>query len=145
MKVIALDIDGVLNTMQTIRENGYDALDRSMLIRFVAIVKATDAKIVLSTSWRFADCLKEVINNHFAEFGIADRIIGETPDFCMEPRAKEIKAWLDEHPDVDKFAIIDDDEDAGEDDIFQQSFFKTDPTVGLTTDIAIAIIKHLNG
>lgn len=46
MKVIFLDIDGVLNS------KGTSTLDDTYISRLKEIVKATDAKIVLSSSWK---------------------------------------------------------------------------------------------
>lgn len=114
MKVVFLDIDGVLNSHRTcIAFNGYPhdltAADLGMfdlvalgLIR--NIVETARAKIVLSSSWR--------LTHHWAAVGTALDlpIIDETPRLTG-PRGAEIAWWLGRHPEVETFAIIDDDAD----------------------------------
>ena len=54
MKVIFLDFDGVLNSDTYYEEHNWSApfIDESRLVLLKRIVDATDAKIVLSTSWK---------------------------------------------------------------------------------------------
>ena len=57
----------------------------------------------------------------------------EEPPHCFFPnRAAEIRAWLAAHPQVEKFAILDDRADAADGDDLLPCFVRTDPTVGLT-------------
>ena len=57
-------------------------------------------------------------------------------------RGDEIQEWLDEHPEVEKYAIIDDDDDMLPEQ--EENFFQTDFQTGLTDEIAKKVIKHLN-
>lgn len=116
MKVVFLDIDGVLNSHRTaICFGGYpfevDGKDRSMfdevalgLIR--GIVATSGAKVVLSSSWR--------ITHRFDKVGQALElpIIDRTPS-CSGIRGDEIKAWLEAEtsPAIECYAIIDDNSD----------------------------------
>lgn len=50
-KYIFLDIDGVLNSQKT-RVNDPKNIDRTLTKNLSVIVKATKAKIVLSSTWR---------------------------------------------------------------------------------------------
>lgn len=116
MKVVFLDIDGVLNSFRTaICFGGYpfevDGKDRSMfdevglgLIR--GIVARADAKVVLSSSWR--------ITHRFDKVGKALDlpIIDRTPSLTGG-RGKEIQHWLDAEtsPAIECYAIVDDDSD----------------------------------
>jgi len=57
MKVIFLDIDGVLNTWSFIAKlpssaSYQDAIDREAVSRLNRLVEATGAKVVISSSWR---------------------------------------------------------------------------------------------
>lgn len=54
-------------------------------------------------------------------------------------RGDEINAWLKDHPEVTKYAILDDDCDFYDD----QPLFQTTFQYGLTDEIAEAVIKHL--
>lgn len=116
MKVVFLDIDGVLNSFRTaVCFGGYpfevDGKDRSMfdevalgLIR--GIVKTAGAKVVLSSSWR--------ITHRFEKIGTALDlpIVDRTPSM-LGGRGKEIQHWLDAEttPAIECYAIIDDDSD----------------------------------
>ena len=122
MKIIFLDIDGVLNSemyksshMKDENDN-YNYIDSSRVKLLADIVKATDAKIVLSSSlrtdWDKADdrCSKNgiYIKKSFAEYGLT--ITDKTPyiSFFTE-RRKEILIWLSNHlNDVESFVILDD-------------------------------------
>lgn len=55
-------------------------------------------------------------------------------------RSLEIETWLDAHPEVSTFAILDDDPGA----FIKGSFFQTRWSVGLTDEIADKVITHLN-
>ena len=52
MKVIFLDVDGVLNDQMWLHLLMDSEIDEVRVARLAEIVKATDAKIVLSSSWR---------------------------------------------------------------------------------------------
>ena len=57
-----------------------------------------------------------------------------------EMRGDEINAWLSEHPEVTKYAILDDESDFYDD----QPLFQTTFETGLTDEIAQKVIDHLN-
>jgi hypothetical protein len=157
MKVIFLDIDGVLN-----HENHYKWLmetdEPTPLQRFYPysefnpesfrilnkIIDETDAKIVLSSSWRLDGINR--MNSLFKYFGLP-RIYDITPSLCNKfgslCRGKEIDAWLNEHPEVTKYVILDDDTDMEE---HQLPFFiKTNPYKdGLNEEVKNKCIKILN-
>lgn len=115
MKVIFLDIDGVLNDQTFLRLYINTEIDKTKVARLAEIVKATGAVIVLSSSWRMLpDELDEtdvqvweqlVDILHEYDMSIYDR----TPVIGMD-RPLEIKTWLDQHKDqVEAFVSLDDD------------------------------------
>jgi hypothetical protein len=54
MKVIFLDIDGVLNCNKTTNPRGLPfVVDRRLLARFRRLLDRTGAKVVLSSTWRY--------------------------------------------------------------------------------------------
>jgi alkanesulfonate monooxygenase SsuD/methylene tetrahydromethanopterin reductase-like flavin-dependent oxidoreductase (luciferase family) len=144
MKVLFLDVDGVLNCVNTTdRVNGsyYTGLDQDKLDLLKKIVAETDCKIVLSSAWR-----------HFAEFTdywldrmgrdyIKDIHIGITPLVGYDNRAEEIQAWIDTHK-VDSFVVLDDDHI---DSLvrFGERFIQTMYEDGLTPEIAEKAITAL--
>jgi hypothetical protein len=138
-KVLFLDIDGVCNSRSTLqrsqRSGSILGMDGYLSFLVGKIQLDTDCKIVLSSSWRHSpDGLAEV-KAHFDLYGI-------TPSSGSGVRGNEIQAWLNEHPEVTRYAIVDDDADMLSSQL--PNFFKTTFEFGITTDIAQAITEHLN-
>ena len=116
MKVIFLDIDGVLNedTTPTRTKTRMIFIDEEKLLRLKRIIDATGAKIVLSSTWRY-DRHDPRLNGDFLELQEAFHNVGLdfysfTPvDAIGIRRGMEIKAWLGLHRgEVDRFIILDD-------------------------------------
>ena len=111
MNVIFLDFDGVLNSRR-FRATQSGMIDENHMAFLHRIVEATGARVVLSTSWRiYWDILPEKcsesgreIDQIFGNYGI--EIIGKISD--GPDRAKEIRHWLDDHPGVERYVILDD-------------------------------------
>lgn len=121
MKVLFLDIDGVLNSHRSaIAFGGFpfdvDAhrhrFDEVAVVLIRNIVRIAGAQIVLSSSWR-QDKDWERIGSSL-QLPIMDR----TP-VMGGPRGEEIAAWLAGH-EVERYAIVDDDPDMLDE---QQPFF----------------------
>lgn len=126
MKVIFLDIDGVLNTKETYdkmyRNNSFGAylevpIDKFRLEYLKTIIDETDAKIVLSSSFRHFFVKQEDklvstsakgtnLYNWFLKYGMDIYDITPINGYTRED---EIKEWLINHDEVDDFIIIDDD------------------------------------
>lgn len=110
MKVIFLDIDGVLNSDEYIEKTqrlnieGIEKdVDKEKIKLLKKAIAETGAKIVLSSSWRYTKnggYLKQLLG----EYGI---FTDSTP-FVNHERGKEIKQWLTKHPEIDDFVILDD-------------------------------------
>lgn len=114
MKVIFLDVDGVLND-QTWLHLMNSEIDKTRVARLAEIVKATGAVIVLSSSWRtLPDELDDIdmwvwdqLVNALHEYNMS--IYDRTPVIGMD-RPLEIRTWLDQHAgQVDAFISLDDD------------------------------------
>jgi len=123
MKVIFLDIDGVLNNENTFIKKYKEfsstgkiipEIDMQMVMRLKQIVNATGAVIVLSSSWKlgwdinFTKCsqhCKDLILI-FSEYNL--KIFDKTPNIEHGNRQREIKEWLKNHPETEKFVILDD-------------------------------------
>lgn len=138
MKVLFLDIDGVLNndtTKERIKVKGYYGLcgiDAVLRDRFLAWMNSKGIhapRIVLSSMWRYHPEMMEVLQ--------ANSI---TWDSCTDQsaavwshqvtRGHEIEWWLDAHPEVTNYAILDDNDWFNLEEQ-QERFVKTDPAVGL--------------
>lgn len=53
---IYLDVDGVVTTVAYQRRAGKDRLDPAQIARVAALVQMFDAQVVVSSTWRVADC-----------------------------------------------------------------------------------------
>lgn len=166
--VIFLDIDGVLNVIPQGRDEFGSRFHQHFMDNLKLIVDATDAVIVISSSWRH-DGLK-TMQEMWVTRGIAGEVIDTTPThsskYLSEPnysnlpfrerleRGFEIQDWLDKNADkVKNYVIIDDDDDMLESQ--KQNFVHTsenfdhedmvDWGYGLTRKCAEQAIAILNG
>ena len=118
-KIIFLDIDGVLNSMDYFKQTkdckGYTEINPEKVKLLKEIVDRTGAEIVLSSTWRDLGKRKDepehpmytYLTNTLREYGL--EIMEHTP-YIMQDRPKEIKAWLDAQSDKDiRFVSLDDD------------------------------------
>lgn len=124
MKVIFLDIDGVLNC-STSKSFCHDDLcgiihgiDSDKVKRLAKIVEATDAQIILSSDWKDGwhkyytgqkPSHVKYLDNHLYKKGkliIKDK----TPDTNKGSwfRGEEILTYLRTHPDIENYVILDD-------------------------------------
>lgn len=139
-KILFLDVDGVLNSWKT---GGRYALKRACLRRLEKIVRDTDCKIVLSSTWRRDEYALKRLKRVLKYRGIV--LYSTTSYIPSGPRGLEIQAWLVQNPNPNgyKFAIVDDDSDMLDHQL--PHFFQTDGEYGMTDTIAYRIIYHLNG
>ena len=157
MKVIFLDVDGVLNS-EPFLENNTESIDRNNISKLKNALDKTDAVIVMSSGWRLlfnesmlpesrdSQCLYNILN----EFGI--ELFGKTPDFSTEEirvnktfshvKASEILAWLDAHDQVESFVVLDDLDLNNE--VIHAHQIRSDPQLGLTDEDAAQIVRMLS-
>lgn len=103
MKVIFLDIDGVLNRRTTKERCGpWKGVDRQLAQRFTDWLATTDYKVVLSSTWR----TDPTMYDHLHEAGIYWE--DTTPILHSTWRGQEIQSWLDYNPQVAEYIILDD-------------------------------------
>lgn len=117
MKILFLDIDGVVN-MGRKPGVGFNWADEKCVQLLNDVLRETGAKVVISSSWRVGSELQELANHFKNHFGIKADFIGMTPVINLEvddeefttsaPRAMEIRDWLNRHPEITNFAVIDD-------------------------------------
>jgi hypothetical protein len=135
MKIIFLDIDGVLNCDKTPNPRKFPYIvDKKLLERLNRLLERTKAKVVLSSSWR-CDPVGLLAAKHW---GVP--FIDVCPDRPKSPRGKEMLTWLAEHPRVTRFAIIDDEDDELDD----LPLFQPSSKTGITPAIVKGVEKYLN-
>ena len=106
MNVVFCDIDGVLNSLpyQLANENEDAFIDPTRLTLLKSLLDTAEAVMVLSSSWRKAWERGKEWDTVFLDAGIV--IYDVTP--VLGRRRDGIAAWLDAHPQVDRFVIFDD-------------------------------------
>jgi hypothetical protein len=136
MKVIFLDIDGVLNCKQTPNPRKFPFIvDPVLLKRLTDLLELTDAQVVLTSNWRYDPAGMFSAKHYSIPF------IDTTPDLPNEPRRNPILDWLRRHPDVERFIVIDDEDDELDD----LPLFQPSRRAGLTDEIVEAAADYLNG
>lgn len=153
MKIIFLDIDGVLNSCLLNELSGYggwfkeeDKCEHSNVLwgqklvdNLKKIVDETNSKIVISSTWRRYFSVQK-FQEMFSVYGWQNAPVIDKTDF-FGSRGEEINKWLSEN-NASKYVIIDDCQDFTSE---QQRFFiNTDAIEGLSFDDAVSAIKILN-
>lgn len=136
MKVIFFDIDGVLNCDRTPNPRKFPyVVDKRLLRRFKALLQKTKAKAVMASTWRV-----DPVGLAAARlFGIP--FFDVCPDRPNSARAKEVLLWLKQHPEVTRYAVIDDEDDG----LDALPLFQPSSKKGLTPDIARGVEHYLSG
>jgi len=138
-KVIFLDFDGVLKSaynkgryeivndkfteiddLHLSQHDYFDKLHGPAIDNFNKIIDATGARIVISSTWRVGDEMYFGNLIKYMKFcGIKGRVIDRTGQLVgltidgkeYKQRGDEIRAWLENHTEVTKFVVLDDDSD----------------------------------
>lgn len=158
-KLIFLDIDGVLNDDHTVEytPDGYTGIDDYHVAQLKKIIDKTNAKIVLSSDWRYTspqwdsknenDPVWEYLCNKLKKF---DLIISDiVPQYCSSwhSRGREIELYLFyfyEIKDESYQYIILDDLSSYEFQAHLSHLIHTDYKVGLSETDVVEVIQKLN-
>ncbi len=144
-RVIFLDIDGVMNSLGTRPEDRRGLcswLDPANVAVLNTIVRATNAVIVVSSTWRVSMPLPE-LRAAFREAGIEGSIIDVTPNIDGSDRQREIVAWLTAQPVPPAHYVIIDDYFPMPD--LPERLVKTSRLAGLTVRELPAVLAILAG
>ncbi|HEU4409050.1 MAG TPA: HAD domain-containing protein [Polyangiaceae bacterium] len=145
MRVLFLDIDGVLNSTRTRPadpQSLVDWLEPACVTALDAIVAATGAAVVVTSSWRIGRTRDELAAA-LAARGFRGRVAGVTPDLraARLGRDDEIEAWLRaEGAGVEAYVIVDDALSLGR---LEPRHYRTSPTRGLRADDVEAVATLL--
>lgn len=161
MKLIFLDVDGVLNSEEYIVKEhdrlGHEAYTQIYLrqggipfdpkcLRFLRyIIDKTNALICVSSTWRLSEDQRKRLNMVLGNY--ADRIIGYTVHLGVEKaRGQEIEQFLNSLKEIkcplENYIILDDDNDMLEDQM--KHLILTNYKTGLTMEDAIKSVENLN-
>ena len=125
MKVVFLDVDGVLNTeeCQDVPEQGQEGsedfiYDKSTIIPLLkrcldnleTILRETGAKVVVTSTWRLFPDMLAFLTSTLSPMG-TEVIVGLTKGRSSPigpGRGEEVRQWLQENGACTKFVILDD-------------------------------------
>jgi len=148
--VLFLDIDGVLNGHYFDREAESSDIRPSCVAVLNRVLKVTGCSLVISSAWRYMILGRDLTVRGFEYLlrthgvrcvgGVvghtrADRGVGE-----YRERAEQIREWLADHPEVERWAVVD---DMAEDCFPGMPFVRTDGKVGLEDKHGDALIELL--
>ena len=152
-KIVFLDIDGVLNTMQwhsdlkkdTPKDDFGYAFDPVAVANLAHIIEETGAVIVISSSWkmrRLPGFVLDITPNTLSDEVLRTANLDEMNlGVC---RGNEIKEWLSRHEgEASNYVIIDDFDDLLPEQ--EDHAVLTDSWIGITKWDAEKAIKILNG
>ncbi len=153
MKVIFLDIDGVLNSEEWdryvqsftygARFNSCYLLSQEMILRLQNVVFQTNAEIVLTSSWRTNERAMSALTRQLSLYHLPIR--DTTVSYAYGNRADEVKLWLESHSNVISYVIVDDYDDGfSNDEVLVAHFVQTNYFQGLTSEEAEKIVEILN-
>ncbi len=150
-KIIFLDFDGVLNSMDWLRTfprgegPQYEQVDDRAVALLNKIVEQTGAMVVVSSTWRIGRKLprtelQEILNKH----GFKGIVMDVTPRSAHGVRGREIQEWLSAQSryQIESFVIIDDSSDMAH---LMPKLVRTTNDTGLTqehVDLAVAMLSR---
>jgi hypothetical protein len=157
--IIFLDVDGVLNGHEFLMESQSCTINPACVARLNRIVKAADARIVLSSAWRYMvhghamtlDGFGYMLRTHgfLAWINGSDKVIIDLTcrDEDIPERPDQIRAWLrhNGYKGNDQRYVVIDDDDFGWGDL---NVVLTDGARGLTdedVERAIVILNEPHG
>lgn len=134
MKIIFLDIDGVLNSNIYHRNvdrslKDYARFDPKVVELIKKLVDEFTARIVISSTWRFGAV--QLLKNELKKSKLIKYLHKDwkTPQLYPPYKGKEIKSWLEQHSEISDYVILDDDENILEEQKLR--FVKTDLMNGM--------------
>ncbi len=139
MRVLFLDIDGVLNReryrpAQSLGLRSW--IEPELAQRLCHVLDAIKAEIVLSSDWRRGRELP-LLRDELLAAGIDASVIDVTPEI-QGPRWREIETWMREHDrTLEQIAIVDDFHDMGP---LAPRFVRVSPLNGLDKAAAHALV-----
>ena len=110
MKVIFLDVDGVLNIMsnsyRTFMKPYGQHIEPHLVQRLNYLMEVTDARVVVSSSWRLHmdDLEGQMVTQGFKYW---DRVIGKTR-YGQGYRGEQIRDWISDNDYDGKYVVLED-------------------------------------
>ena len=157
MKLLFLDVDGVLNnaTTKAGAPSGCAGIEDKLVKNLAKIIEQTQAKIILTSDWKieweeFDFCCSEdakYLNRKLKKHGL--KILSKTYDehvydCFFEDRGKGIHKFMDKVKELEAYVVIDDHCFFDFDEDIKKHLVLTDYNVGLTEKDVEKAVKILN-
>lgn len=151
---VFLDIDGVLDIYNP--NLYYQELIPETVERFAKLVHRVNANVVVISDWRYGskDCEKSnnILQDNWKmlqeKLAFHDVTISDvtTCEFTYKNRTEEIRAYLSEHTEIKKYAILDDcySDDYSSDEEIKRHLVFVDALKGLQDEDCIQVCKLMN-
>lgn len=149
MNIVFLDVDGVLNSQNKLiklynktgkpHSGNNFPFDEKCLENLKILVEETNAKIVITSTWRKYERDMKILIDKFKEYDLDKHVIGYTP-VLFTSREEEIKEYLDDLEVTCNFVIIDDIRNMG---ILNDKLVVTSSQTGFTEENMKKAIKIL--
>jgi len=130
---IFCDIDGVLRKYP--HDHPHMAVDDHTPGRLETMLRVLDAKLVITSSWNFGKT-PQSMRSALWKLGMQSKVDFLTKD-SGNGRAADISAFLDTHPEVSQYAVLDDDRDV----LNIPNSFLIDGNVGLSDNDVERVVK----
>ena len=148
--ILFLDLDGVLNWHVYNQEARSSKLEPQCIAPLNRVLKATGCSIVIISAWRYVvsggamtlSGFEYMLRSHWIK--CPGRVVGITrndrsTESDPNERGEQIKEWLAEHPQVKRYAILDDMQEG----FAGMKIVRTNGQVGLTEPEADRLIELL--
>lgn len=139
MKILFLDIDGVLNTDS---DPPGDYIDPAKVALVDEVCRRTGARVVISSEWRIYPGMHYTAER-LRDAGLTAEILGATTaerrlsDSSVTARTRQISRWLQARPAVGVWAVLDDL------DVNIAGLVRTDPREGVTRYHVERLVERL--
>ena len=160
MKLLLLDIDGVLNSHNQ-HPNGYCGIDHDKAARLHWIVQRSGCGILIVSAWRYLVLNRSMrlpgfcnlLLTHGVSKQVTEVIVGVLPEdlSCndLHDRGKNCRGWWDTHPHYTHVVALDDGSwpdgfDLGYE-VMGIPVVRPSPQVGLTDEEADRVVRLFNG
>lgn len=146
MRVIFLDFDGTLNSQAlslSDPDDNWPKIDPSPVAALNRVTQATNAKLVIISSWRLYHSVQE-LDDLLGSQGVEASVIDKTPSMPDKDRRLEIMSWLFSRGvirgDVTGYVVLDDRTDS---DTLDGRFVQPTSFMGFTNDLVPKAIAAL--
>lgn len=159
MRIIFLDVDGVLNTPDTesTTRSGHRFIDEDKVKLVCKLTQITGSIVVVSSGWCFGGMLSAAGVTEGAYVADYNELMSKLSEYKValggrisissalpKDKGAGIREWLKQNDNrVEQFIVIDDNVDKLGLEEYSDKLIKTDSNVGITLDIVINAAKKL--